>query len=68
MAIITPWNRCDMCEDYICAVHGNLHVHECDCPPIENWAEYDLYPYEKCSAVDVKIMLEETKGWEDEAA
>lgn len=65
MAIITPWIECDMCEDFICTVHANLHAADCECPPVEYWVEFGLDPYDKCRAEAVNVMLEETKGWED---
>ena len=33
------WVTCEACEDWYCALH-DLHVWECDCPPIEEW-HYD---------------------------
>jgi hypothetical protein len=66
--LITPWIRCGMCEDYICAIHATAHAHECDCPPIETWVEYGLDPYGENKLADVLAMLEATKGWEEEAA
>ena len=35
------WDRCPDCEDYWCNIH-HQHVHDCDCPPIEEW---DIDPY-----------------------
>lgn len=38
-----PWTRCgDGCGEWWCAIHA-MHVHECPCPPIEEW---DRSPYE----------------------
>lgn len=66
MSVITPWIRCDMCDGYICAIHGNNHVSDCPCPPIEYWAEYGLHPYDENPRITIDVMLEETKGWEHE--
>lgn len=55
-----------MCDDFICTVHGMNHVAECACPPVEYWAEHGLHPYDECSSVDVGVMLEKTRGWENE--
>lgn len=57
MAGITPWVSCDMCEDYICTLHGKQHVSECDCPDIDAWAEADLFPYAECSAFAVNVFI-----------
>jgi hypothetical protein len=32
------WIRCDMCDDFWCTRHEK-HVHDCDCPSIEEWIE-----------------------------
>jgi hypothetical protein len=31
-----PWIQCDHCENFLCTIHG-MHVHDCPCPPIEEW-------------------------------
>jgi hypothetical protein len=31
------WIRCGGCEDFYCTRH-DLHVYDCECPPIEEWA------------------------------
>lgn len=36
------WIECDMCEDYLCQIHGE-HVADCECPPIEDWDGMDPY-------------------------
>lgn len=30
------WEKCRWCENYWCAIH-EMHVHDCDCPAIEEW-------------------------------
>lgn len=35
------WMPCQCCEDYLCTIHG-VHVHDCECPPLEEW-ETDPY-------------------------
>ena len=35
------WTRCPSCPDYWCNLHQQ-HVHDCPCPPIEEW---DTDPY-----------------------
>jgi hypothetical protein len=35
------WIPCPCCEDFLCTIHGS-HVHDCDCPAIEEW-EVDPY-------------------------
>jgi hypothetical protein len=32
------WLPCPLCGDYWCSLHG-MHVHDCPCPPIEEWEE-----------------------------
>jgi len=39
------WVRCDMCEDFLCTVHGG-HAHDCECPVIDEWAEGGYSPYD----------------------
>lgn len=53
----TPWVQCESCEDFVCVVHG-LHVWECDCPPIEWWAENDADPYSEVSDEVIERLLE----------
>jgi len=36
------WVRCPACEDFWCTIHKR-HVYDCECPPLEEWAED---PYE----------------------
>jgi hypothetical protein len=60
---VIPWIKCDCCDDYQCNIHSEagriaVHVHDCDCPGIETWAEYDLMPYEECSLLAVEAMIE----------
>ena len=48
-AVLVPaWEKCKMCDDYICNIHHGQHVHECECSEIDVWREADLYPYEPC--------------------
>jgi hypothetical protein len=35
------WMPCLCCDEWVCTIHGE-HVHDCDCPPIEDW-ETDPY-------------------------
>lgn len=45
-AVMVPaWQQCDCCDDFICNIHIGQHVHDCDCPPIEDWVEVDAWPY-----------------------
>ena len=30
------WIRCDCSPNFICTIH-QIHVHDCDCPPVEEW-------------------------------
>jgi hypothetical protein len=34
------WIRCQCCEGHRCIIHG-MHVHDCPCLPIEDWAELE---------------------------
>lgn len=45
--LIPAWFPCDCCEEYLCTIHYE-HAFECPCPPIDVWAEHDLYPYAPC--------------------
>jgi len=36
------WVKCELCGGFVCLLHG-LHVSDCSCPPIEQWA---ASPYE----------------------
>lgn len=46
-AVLVPaWVECPDNEgEFICQLHGE-NVADCSCPPVETWAEYDLWPYE----------------------
>lgn len=47
------WIRCPCCEDYMCTIHWPLHVHECDCPAIDDMDGSDLLrmdPYTEATA------------------
>jgi DNA (cytosine-5)-methyltransferase 1 len=47
-AVMVPaWVKCDCCEDFVCQIHG-CHAFECQCGPIEEWAEVDADPYGPC--------------------
>lgn len=41
------WVSCPDCGDFICTQHNNEHVADCDCPPIDEWAEHDVWPYKE---------------------
>ena len=56
---IIPWEDCGMCGEKICNVHPAQHVHECDCPDIDTWAAFDIYPYGEIEACNVQAMLDE---------
>ena len=38
------WVPCPDCDDFWCERH-ELHVCDCDCPPIEDWVEDGWWPY-----------------------
>jgi len=46
-----------MCDDYVCNVHGNQHVHDCDCPPLEDWLDVNLSPYDLCFWPHIKKLM-----------
>ena len=54
---VIPWVKCDMCDDYVCNVHGNQHVHDCDCPPLEDWLDVNLSPYDLCFWPHIKKLM-----------
>lgn len=39
------WTKCEDCDEYWCEDHEE-HAHDCDCPPVEVWAEVGLNPYD----------------------
>ena len=43
--VVTPWAECPDCGDFWCSLHG-MHAYDCPCPSIDEWAEYDLSPYD----------------------
>jgi hypothetical protein len=54
-AIVFPaaaWVRCNSCEDYLCRLH-DMHVHDCPCPPIEEW---DQDPYSSGGPPKVEVV------------
>ena len=40
------WVKCKTCEGFVCMIH-RMHVHDCPCPPIEEW---DRSPYKDVPA------------------
>jgi hypothetical protein len=51
------WVPC-VCDEWFCLIH-RLHVFECDCPPIEDWA---VDPY-RCQPMSVLAApLEQPRG------
>lgn len=40
------WQRCDLCEDFVCNVHPGEHVYDCSCPGVEWWGDRGMSPYE----------------------
>ncbi len=38
------WERCDMCDDFICNIHG-MHAYDCTCRNINWWVGLDMCPY-----------------------
>jgi hypothetical protein len=38
------WVPCEMCQDFWCLIHL-AHVHDCACPPIEEWVKARKWPY-----------------------
>lgn len=36
------WIPC-VCGEFLCTIHKGLHVSECPCPPVEEWADLDPY-------------------------
>jgi len=62
--LVIPWIKCPCCDDYQCNVHSQageiaVHAHECECPPIEDWTGYGLWPYVACDLEKVEHMLDE---------
>jgi len=39
---VIPWTKCGHCEGWLCWLH-RMHVHDCQCPPVEDW---EHSPYE----------------------
>ena len=37
------WIPCPCCDNFLCTIH-DTHVHDCDCPPIEEWQEDPYKP------------------------
>jgi hypothetical protein len=37
-----PWMPCPCCDEWICTIH-ELHVQDCDCPPLDDWIPRDPY-------------------------
>lgn len=44
------WEPCQYCDEFICNIHG-IHVADCECPPIEEWVENEVFPYEPGSSL-----------------
>ena len=43
--VVPAWIECPDCDDFWCALHG-MHAYDCPCPSVDEWAEYDLSPYD----------------------
>lgn len=44
-AVVVPaWTECECCGDFWCNLHG-MHAYDCSCPPVDEWAAVDLWPY-----------------------
>ncbi|NBW14373.1 MAG: hypothetical protein EBR82_40885 [Caulobacteraceae bacterium] len=43
--VVAPWVRCECCGDVWCRLHG-MHAYDCACPAVDEWAVYDLSPYD----------------------
>lgn len=41
---IAAWVPCSACEDFLCTIH-KMHVSECICPEIDDWAARGVDPY-----------------------
>ena len=37
------WILCPCCDAYLCTIH-DMHVHDCTCPPIEEWHQSPYLP------------------------
>ena len=42
--VTTRWFKCDLCEDYYCALHDK-HAFECKCPTLEEFIAQGVDPY-----------------------
>jgi len=53
------WEECPDCGEYWCNLHQE-HVHECMCPPVDDWLEeFDELPYDLYIPV---VILDEYYG------
>ena len=62
---IVTWTPCDCCDDYLCNYHVGQHAYDCTCPAIDQWVEYDLWPYDEEPADKVAAFLEAVRYEED---
>lgn len=60
---VVPWQKCDCCDEWICHVHSwegaVVHVHDCACPPVDDWVDAGLDPYFECDRAKVHQMIAE---------
>lgn len=54
------WELCEACEDYLCNIHPGLHVHECDCPYIDEWIEISIDPYSPCVDLNGNLIADKS--------
>jgi site-specific DNA-cytosine methylase len=67
--VVAPWVECPDCGDFWCRLHG-MHAYDCACPPVDDWAEYDLSPYlpsvlRYITPVEAERLQSFPDGWTD---
>ncbi len=44
MTLRPMWIACEDCDGFLCVIHGQ-HVHECECPDVDELATLGVDPY-----------------------
>jgi DNA (cytosine-5)-methyltransferase 1 len=64
--LVPAWERCSCCDDFLCSIHFGEHVADCECPPVEIWAEHQLDPYAPCVPRFITLIeCERLQGFPD---
>jgi hypothetical protein len=56
------WIPCPCCDTYLCTIHDK-HVHDCSCPPIEEWESSPYKPRSRKGRNQKQDLPQAARGW-----